>query len=170
MEKTNSCKRKSARAPQHVIRQFPDVYKRTQVVCLKLQEHSQRNRTSTITHFVRWMYETRMHAHEWIIHVHSRVHTHAHTQGVSLSAVLKSTASIGTIRRGFMIISFAASVPIGVGIGTAIQGGNEKGMVMAITEGAFQSFSGGLLLYVALFQIIGDYSSRSHLIIFVRKN
>ena len=85
---------------------------------------------------------------------------HQVLEAISLGSIL-SECDVSTLKAGLFMFTYSATTPIGILIGMLIEHsyGEENETKVLITD-CFQAFSGGLLLYVALFQIIAEEFSK----------
>ena len=89
---------------------------------------------------------------------------HQFLEGVSLGCVIAETP-IASANSIFMIVAYSSTTPLGIGIGMIINAfGDPESFTSILVQGLFQGLAGGMLIYVALIQIIAEeFSKKSDL-------
>lgn len=84
---------------------------------------------------------------------------HQFLEGISLGCILHNTM-MSRWKKIVMMTLFSATTPIGIVVGKTVGDAHVQGRTHTIVTGCFQGISGGMLLYVALFQIIAEEMSK----------
>jgi zinc transporter 1/2/3 len=91
---------------------------------------------------------------------------HQFLEGVSLGFVVKE-ANISIIRSIVFVASFSVTTPIGITLGTwmnkLFSPMSKDERIKVIATSCFQGVAGGMLLYIALFQLIAEEFSKEEL-------
>ena len=90
---------------------------------------------------------------------------HQLLEGLSLGFVLR-TSAMSLPRVVVMIVLYSLTTPCGIGAGMAMVSGDGDGdatSARTVAPGCLQGVSGGMLLYVALFQILAEEFSKQEL-------
>jgi zinc transporter 1/2/3 len=88
---------------------------------------------------------------------------HQFLEGVSLGSVV-AMAGFARAKSVFMVILYSLTTPIGTAIGIGISTSYDPESVTAhAVQGTLNGVAGGMLLYVALVQLIGEEFSRQDL-------
>lgn len=87
---------------------------------------------------------------------------HQMLEGISLACILHNT-SMTMFKKIFMMVTYSATTPLGILVGKVLGDAQLHGRTQTMVTGCFQGISGGMLLYVALFQIIAEEMSKKEI-------
>lgn len=93
---------------------------------------------------------------------------HQFLEGVSLGCVI-SEARLSVLKRVLMVVSYSVTTPIGIALSLGLQHIFSYGEIQgpqrtqALVQGCMQGFSAGMLIYIALIQIIAEEFSKEDL-------
>jgi solute carrier family 39 (zinc transporter), member 1/2/3 len=89
---------------------------------------------------------------------------HQALEGLSLGSVLART-SFSRLHQAIMVLTYSLTTPIGIAVGIAITGAYDPVSRTALAvQGTLNGLSGGMLLHIALFQIVAEEFSREDLL------
>jgi zinc transporter ZupT len=91
--------------------------------------------------------------------------SHHFIAAIALGTVLRKGVS-NIFVSGFFIISFAATIPVGVVIGIIVS--TIQGQAFEIIHGISLAFTGGAFIYVASFEIMGHSRTKSKIVFALR--
>lgn len=81
---------------------------------------------------------------------------HQAIEGLALGAVLAATDGLTFIRKAVLALCYALTLPLGIVAGIAASGGYDAASVAARSvQGVANGVSGGMLLHVSLFSLLG---------------
>jgi len=87
---------------------------------------------------------------------------HQFLEGISLGSLSGDVKSVSRVKAGIIALVYSATAPAGILVGLFLDGSihfeNE-----AIITSCFQGFAGGMLLYIAMFQILAEEVSKKEL-------
>jgi len=90
---------------------------------------------------------------------------HQALEGLSLGSVLART-SFSRLHQCLMALTYSLTTPIGIAIGIAVTGLYDPTSTVAMAvQGTLNGLSGGMLLHIALFQIVAEEFSREDLLV-----
>ena len=85
---------------------------------------------------------------------------HQGLEGIGLGSVLVK-ACFPLPKACIMILTYAVTTPIGIAVGIAVSNAYDSTSITAnLVQGIFDCFSGGLLLYISLVQLIAEDFTR----------
>ena len=88
---------------------------------------------------------------------------HQFLEGISLGFVV-CDAKLSTIKSLIFVVSYSVTTPIGILIGAALQHiYTNKSKIQILAQGSLQGISAGMLIYIALIQIIAEELSKVEL-------
>ena len=86
---------------------------------------------------------------------------HQFLEGVSLGCVIAETP-ITSAKSIFMIVAYSSTTPLGIGMGMIINAfGDPESFESILIQGLCQGLAGGMLIYLALIQIIAEEFSKT---------
>jgi zinc transporter 1/2/3 len=89
---------------------------------------------------------------------------HQALEGLSLGSVLARTG-FSRLHQSIMVLTYSLTTPLGIAIGIAVTGAYDPASKTALAvQGALNGLSGGMLLHIALFQIVAEEFSREDLL------
>jgi zinc transporter 1/2/3 len=89
---------------------------------------------------------------------------HQFLEGISLGSVV-NVAGFAKLKGLSMVLLYSLTTPIGIAIGIGIASTYDPSSVTAIAvQGVLSAVAGGMLLYIALIQLIGEEFSRQELL------
>lgn len=89
---------------------------------------------------------------------------HQALEGLSLGSVLARTG-FSRLHQSAMVLTYSLTTPLGIAIGIAVTGAYDPASKTALAvQGALNGLSGGMLLHIALFQIVAEEFSREDLL------
>jgi len=89
---------------------------------------------------------------------------HQALEGLSLGSVLARTG-FSRVHQAAMVLTYSLTTPLGIAVGIAITGAYDPDSKTALAvQGALNGLSGGMLLHIALFQIVAEEFSREDLL------
>lgn len=89
---------------------------------------------------------------------------HQFLEGVSLGSVV-NVAGFAKLKGLSMVLLYSLTTPIGIAIGIGIASTYDPSSVTAMAvQGVLSAVAGGMLLYIALIQLIGEEFSRQELV------
>jgi zinc transporter 1/2/3 len=89
---------------------------------------------------------------------------HQFLEGVSLGSVV-NVAGFSKVKGLGMVLIYSLTTPVGIAIGIGIASSYDPSSVTAMAvQGVLSAVAGGMLLYIALIQLIGEEFSRQELV------
>ncbi|KAF6262375.1 ZIP family transporter [Scenedesmus sp. NREL 46B-D3] len=93
---------------------------------------------------------------------------HQGLEALALGSVLALT-SFSFIKKMFMLVMYSITLPVGIAIGIAVSSSYDpRSVTSRAVQGTLNGVSGGLLLYISMFQLIAEEFSREDLLVLTK--
>lgn len=90
---------------------------------------------------------------------------HQAVEGFALGSVLAATVQLSKVKQILLAVCYALTLPLGIVVGIGVSGSYDpESLTSKVVQGVLNSVSGGLLLHVSLYSLLGVELSKPELL------